>query len=129
MNARKRIAIGICTVTLAAGLGGGTGTAAAAPAQATVKASCPSGALCLWQDSDFRGRRLVFRDTGYWQYLNRYGFSHSVSSYWNRRGDDAAFLSHSGRKICIDGSERNGRMGGWNDQVKAVYLARTGSNC
>lgn len=88
--------------------------------------------MCLWEHSNFQGRRLVFRDEGRWQNLGVYNFEQKASSDWNRRGDDAAIArwnNGGSPKLCISQYSKSSHLGSWNDRVKSDYLARTSRNC
>ncbi len=62
-----------------------TGSAPDAVARATVNA-CPSGWSCLYEGSNFSGRRLQFQDCGSRQSLAYFGFNDQASAWVNNRG-------------------------------------------
>ncbi|ONI92950.1 hypothetical protein ALI22I_00960 [Saccharothrix sp. ALI-22-I] len=104
-------------------------TATTQPMEAAAAPKCPEDALCLWEHANFEGRRLVFRDEGYWQNLEDWAFNDQTSSYWNRRDDDAAFQWANSAKVCIESGSRSASMGVANDRLWKIYLAHTDNNC
>ncbi|GAA4227816.1 hypothetical protein GCM10022254_16420 [Actinomadura meridiana] len=53
---------------------------------ASTAGVCATGAYCFYQDTNYRGRKLTFRDcanNGLWQYLTDYGFGNKTSSWQN----------------------------------------------
>lgn len=61
----------------------------AAPATADFSTQalgdCPSGWFCLWDYTNYGGRRLQFQDAGYCQSLVPYAFTDQAQSWYNRR--------------------------------------------
>jgi hypothetical protein len=93
-----------------------TVTAAAVP-------DCASGWLCLWEDGNGYGRRLIFRDETV-QYLDDFGFGNRVSSYRNRQSDGDGYLK------CIEFSATYTLLSNayvsyvgsvWNDKADWVH--------
>ncbi|GAA4235602.1 hypothetical protein GCM10022254_43200 [Actinomadura meridiana] len=56
------------------------------PAAGATAGLCASGWYCFFQNTNYGGRKLSFRDcgaTGLWQFLTDYGFGNSTSSWQN----------------------------------------------
>lgn len=55
------------------------------PAQGAAAANpCADGAYCFYEEENFGGRKLTFRDCGGTQYLTDYGFGDQTSSWESR---------------------------------------------
>lgn len=77
---------------------------------------CASGWLCLYEDKNGGGRRLIFQDAT-WQNLDDYGFNNKTSSWRNNQGS-------SDKGYLAGGS--NGA--GWNLTLSAnAYASQMGS--
>jgi hypothetical protein len=89
---------------------------------ALASADCPAGWLCLYQDANFQGRMLKFRDNQ-WQQLSGYGFNDKTSSWKNRLGR-AACLSWNwppgSKKVSLSANGESTHMGSWNDEASGV---------
>jgi hypothetical protein len=88
---------------------------------------CPSGWLCLWQDSNYSGRMLKFHDAGYWQNLTNYGFNDEMSSWRNRRGLDAKWsydINGGGTRRCMDAGASASSVNG-NDEASSIKIFTT----
>jgi Peptidase inhibitor family I36 len=89
---------------------------------ALASADCPSGWLCLYQDADFRGRMLKFRDDQ-WQQLSGYGFNDATSSWKNRLGRTACLSWNwppGNKKISLSSNGESAHMGSWGDEASGV---------
>lgn len=85
--------------------------------------TCPSGWLCLYEDVNGGGRRLIFNDE-YWHYLDDWGFNRKTSSWRNAQGSgDPGHLSlYNSPSVynCPAGGYAS-QMGNYNDQAYAVW--------
>lgn len=115
-----------CVVTQAKTTCYASNTEADAAIGATPTASlaipdCATGWLCLYQDINGGGRRLIFRDEG-WQSLAAYGFAHQTSSWRNNQAcSDAAILGDGvGGLLNLGNCAYGSSMGSWNDRAVDV---------
>lgn len=86
---------------------------------------CASGYLCLWQDSNYNGRRLQFSSTGCHN-LGNYGFNDEASSWRNRLNRYARLRWDSncnGNYITASSGASSSSMGSWNDEVSSVGIS------
>ena len=107
--------------------------------QTIVAASrpCPAGWLCLWQDENYQGRMLQFRDVGYDQDLAQWNFRQKTSSVWNRtartvhlKGQLATGVGSVSRTLTVlPGemmpnleSEKVGLRSNWNDRIDSIRI-------
>ena len=89
MTARIRI-FRLVGPLVAVGLIAPLGAISASASQASrtlpgAATDCPSGYLCLWEDVNFQGRMLRFRDSGV-QDLGKWRFKDKTSSAYNKTG-------------------------------------------
>ncbi|NDU71586.1 hypothetical protein GWI34_02950 [Actinomadura sp. DSM 109109] len=64
----------------------GNGVELTIPAAGAIVTPCASGAYCFFQEKNYGGRKLTFRDcgaNGLWQFLTDYGFGNQTSSWQN----------------------------------------------
>jgi len=94
---------------------------------------CPSGWLCLWQDSQFSGRMLQFQSTGTWQNLTNYGFNDLMSSWANKRVYDSlwAYDANGGSTVrCMDSLSSSSYVGNTdNDKASSIKNLTTDGRC
>jgi Peptidase inhibitor family I36 len=124
---------GVATTTMAITLVLPAGIAQAAPApdtqvnrssaysSALASTDCPSGWLCLYQDANFRGRMLKFRDN-HWQQLSSFGSNDKTSSWVNHLGRYVCLSWNwppGGRRVSLPPGE-SAHMGSWNDKASGV---------
>jgi hypothetical protein len=81
--------------------------------------SCSDGWMCLYQDINGGGRRLMFRDEG-WQGLDTYGFAHQASSVRNNQSSSdlgclGGYRNYNGSPYTIC----------WSGKSYASYLGDT----
>lgn len=89
-----------------------------------LTSTCYSGWSCLYEHSDFGGRKLQFRSCGYTQSLGPYGFANAASSWVNRRSA-AAVVRDSGALLWTEPRHSSSRYVGSaaNDRADTIYLA------
>lgn len=97
---------------------------------------CPLGWFCLWQNSNFSGRRLEFKDNGC-QNLDAFGFNDEASSWYNHTGNPDgkppgktfwvywdAGCPEGGKKFKASPGARSASMGSgfgsWNDNASSI---------
>ncbi len=95
---------------------------------------CPDDWVCLWQDRDFRGRMLQFREwQDGWQNLTNYGFNDEMSSWRNRKNKDARWAWHTngdGTRRCMNANSSSSYVGnGDNDEASSIRIYSDGSFC
>jgi hypothetical protein len=95
---------------------------------------CPSSPYrwtCLYEFTNWGGRRLQFKDPGYWQFLNDYGFANKASSWAKTRNPGFKIADYAAAEIeyfyfRICGVSSAGAMpAGWNNITEAIYLYET----
>lgn len=86
---------------------------------------CAAGWSCLYEHSDYGGRRLQFRDCGYTQHLGNYGFANAATSWINSRGAAAIVRDlPTGRLLWTAGAyARSRNVGSANDRADTIYLS------
>ncbi|MFE6613120.1 peptidase inhibitor family I36 protein [Amycolatopsis sp. NPDC057786] len=92
---------------------------------------CAANYVCLWENRDFTGRRLQFRDPGL-KNLVDYGFNDQMSSWYNRRGVDARWYYNigGGTSRCMQAGARSAYVGnGDNDQATSLRIYTSASAC
>jgi hypothetical protein len=103
-----------------------TGSSDRAQAGTPTTASCtPNGYTYVYEDADFRGRRLQFRDNGYWQGYDTYGFRNKQSSWSNPRCYSVWLkdIDTNPDSYYIEGANSSSRnMGSWNNRADEIYL-------
>ncbi|MGW3168406.1 peptidase inhibitor family I36 protein [Streptomyces sp. NPDC001142] len=106
----RRILVPVLTAGFAAALTiAGPASGASASVSVTGTASCPSGYLCVWDQTSYNG--------------NIYKFSGTNKSWtsWAINDHDASWYNHgtSGLKACIWGDEYS-VIWGWGGGLKSV---------
>ena len=96
------------------------------PGLPRLTSTCSAGWSCLYEHSDFQGRRLQFRSCGYTQSLGVYGFANTTTSWINRRS--AASLVRdipTGSLLWTAPGNSSSRYVGSaaNDRADTIYLA------
>lgn len=106
----------------AAGLAEPEPAAASRSVTAMALPACADGWLCLYEDINGGGKRLIFQDE-YWQHLGDYGFANTVTSYRNRQSDGGGNLADFGSPIYfpISANAYNSFIGDWNDRADDVH--------
>jgi hypothetical protein len=94
------------------------------PGLPRLTSTCSSGWSCVYEHSDFGGRRLQFRSCGYTQSLGLYGFANATSSWMNRRSD-VTVVRDSGSLLWTSPGYSSSRYVGnaANDRADTIYLA------
>lgn len=91
--------------------------------------NCPNGFfdykwVCLYEHSNWDGRRLRFRQAGFWQYLSTYGF-HNQTSSWadtlSHRGFDL-WDFNGGRRLVLSPGSSSVMPPNWNDAADVIYI-------
>ncbi|MGH3938758.1 MAG: peptidase inhibitor family I36 protein [Pseudonocardiaceae bacterium] len=109
------------------------GIAQAAPASNTgpqtaalAAQDCPSGWLCLYEHTNYKGRMLKFKENR-WQQLSAFGFNDKASSWKNRLGRDACLSWNwpaGDRRISLASGGSSTQLGSWNDEASGVKPGR-----
>ncbi len=88
--------------------------------------NCDSGYVCLWWDSNYKGRRLEFASWNYWQNLGGSWGSNDEISSWRNRASVNAKLSWNTNGVqpytCLQSGARSSGMGGWNDNASSLWI-------
>jgi hypothetical protein len=95
--------------------------AAVAPAEAALS-DCPSGSVCLWSGTKYRGTMKAISTAGSYRSIGL----PSVNSYYNNRAKRTWLHQSSdgsGSYTCLNPDARSSDLSGWQETAKAVYLA------
>lgn len=99
----------------------------------TAASDCPSGWVCLWEDADFGGPIVMFRDCCNWENLADYGFNNRMSSWRNRKSVDAKvaeFTNGDGERLCLPSGQMDSWVGSsWNDTASSVKVFPSDGAC
>lgn len=77
----------------------------------------------VYQYTNFRGRRLQFRDSGYWQDYATYGFRNRQSSWSNPRCKGVWLYDIGTGQYYYEGpNARSASMGAWDNRADYIYL-------
>lgn len=90
---------------------------------------CPSGYVCLWQDAEYKGRRVQWSDPGCKILGGARGFNDETSSWYNRNSRSVRFYwdtGCTGKSFVASPGERAPHMGNWGDEVSSICV---GSGC
>jgi Peptidase inhibitor family I36 len=107
----------------------------AAPAEDPISYICSEGWYCLFEHSNFAGRRLQFQDCCYFQYLSNYGFQNKVSSWRNTLNNNDVRvwdMAPSPDKVlwCSDTNSYNSNVGtAANDKADKLYIQSSDGYC
>lgn len=86
---------------------------------------CADGWLCLYEDINGEGRRLIFNDE-FWHNLDDWGFARKTSSWRNRQSsvfcaDKGQLGDGAGGVLTLESCARASQMGSWNDRAIHVH--------
>lgn len=98
---------------------------AGAPITTMAYDDCVSGYVCLWQDSNYNGRRLQFSSTGCHN-LGDYGFNDAASSYRSRLNRFSRLRRDSNCKsdyITINSGAASSTLGSFNDEASSLGIS------
>lgn len=92
-----------------------------------TSADCPRGWVCLFEDADYTGRMLKFRDVGTQDLRNwRGGFRDKTSSVWNRTLRTVVLLNQRTRlrdeRYPIAPGGFYSHLGKWNDKTDKITI-------
>jgi hypothetical protein len=94
--------------------------------------SCPSGYVCLFQDTNWGGNMFTTTSTT-WVNLADYGFNDLTSSWRNRKNVDAQVGLNpggAGSKLCLNnGSYASSMPSGWDNVVSPVRVRDASTYC
>ena len=102
--------------------------------------SCPAPIIgnrwtCVYSQRYFGGRRLQFKDAGYFQDLHYYGGVSWITNSWsNTRGQrtwlqEVASHNNAGNEICLTGNAHAGILSGPNNVDRWIYLSTNYDHC
>ena len=106
---------------------------------------CPSGFVCLWEDANYEGARLIFSlcdvdgdGTCDWVNLGPLGYNDTMTSWKNRKSVDAKWAWDSGgggTVRCMNSGSQNPELQdniwgtGDNDEASSVKIFKTSTQC
>jgi hypothetical protein len=95
-------------------------------------AGCLNGNLCLYVNEGYGGMLVQFNDCCPWENLSDYSINNAVSSWRNRRANDArlaAAVDGGGDKICLAAESASPEMpAGWENLASSARLL-TSATC
>jgi Peptidase inhibitor family I36 len=99
--------------------------------------NCYDMYFCIYEDYDWRGRRLQFHDMGYWMNLSSWDFNDRADSMRNRRDRDSWLAEHAnggGDRHCYDSHSSDSSFGGlgywtFGDDASSVYNSTGDNRC
>lgn len=86
---------------------------------------CAAGYVCIYADSNFRGRHLQFRDTGCQNIGSSYGFNDKASSLKNRTSHHVKLYKNAycgGSGITFDPGESSTTFGKFSDEASSIRI-------
>ena len=93
---------------------------------------CPLDYVCLWENPDFIGGMVAYRDCCAWNNLANVGFNNVASSWRNRKGVDAKvanFADGNGALVCLNNGSQAGSMGGFDNQATSIKVFSSSGAC
>jgi Peptidase inhibitor family I36 len=96
---------------------------------------CREGWFCLFEHSNYAGRKLQFQDCCYFQYLSDWGFQNKASSWRNTLDNNDVRLwdmAPSPDKVlwCSDTNSNNSNVGtAANDKADKLYIQSSDGYC
>jgi hypothetical protein len=112
---------------------------------APTNGACSSGQVCLWEDANYEGQRVVLTQCDIdgdgncdWSNLSPYLFNDKMSSWKNRRTADAkwAWDSNGGGTLrCMNAGSQNPDLPdnifgtGDNDEASSLKIFKTSTQC
>ena len=106
---------------------------------------CPSGFVCLWEDADYEGVRMMFSlcdidgdGTCDWVNLGPLAFNDTMTSWKNRKTVDAKWAwdnGGGGTVRCMNAGSQNPELAdniwgtGDNDEASSVKIFKSGTQC
>ena len=95
--------------------------------------SCPNGAVCLFEDTNWVGAMAQFTSCCAWNNLAAYGLNNIASSWRNRSSVDAQIAKDAGgggAKLCLNnGSFSNSMPGGWDNVASSLRVRNAATFC
>lgn len=106
---------------------------------------CPAGFVCLWEDANYGGVRMMFSlcdmdgdGTCDWVNLGPLGFNDTMTSWKNRKTVDAKWAwdnNGDGTVRCMNAGSQNPELAdniwgtGDNDEASSVKIFKSGTQC
>jgi hypothetical protein len=101
--------------------------------------SCPAGVFtfwsCVYNQTNWNGTRLEFKDTGYYQDLYAYGGTNWVTLSWSNRASHRTWLNqyanhnNSGASLCMTGGGAGSNSFGPWSADRWIYLSTNTDHC
>jgi len=103
-----------------------TGSSGGASTQGT--ADCPAGWLCIYEGTNWDGRRLQFNDE-FWHSLAPYGFQKMTSSWhnnqdcawWQSKNDNGTLGNGSGGNLDLPACARSSSIGSYDNVATDIF--------
>ncbi|MCT2589518.1 peptidase inhibitor family I36 protein [Streptomyces sp. N2-109] len=94
-----------------------------AKADAKALPACANGWLCLYENANGGGRRLIFSERQ-WHNLTEYDFNDKTPSWRNNQTDSAGYLARdlggNGGSIALSAKSYSSNLGSYNDWAGSV---------
>lgn len=101
--------------------------------------SCPAGVFtfwsCVYNQTNWNGTKLEFKDTGYYQDLYAYGGTSWVTLSWSNRASHRTWLNqyanhnNSGASLCMTGGGAGSNSFGPWSADRWIYLSTNTDHC
>lgn len=95
--------------------------------------SCPSGSLCLFENTNWSGAMIVLSTCCAWHDLAAFGFNNIASSWRNRKNVDGQIALEAGgggSRLCLNNNSYASSMpGGWNDTASSIRVRDASTYC
>ena len=98
----------------------------------TAASDCPLDWVCLWENPDFLGRMVQYRDCCPWYNLADVGLNNAASSWRNRKSVDAKvadFADGNGNRLCLNNGSQSSSMGAWDNQATSIKIFSGSGAC
>ena len=95
--------------------------------------SCPSGSLCLFENTNWQGSMMQLSACCAWHNLADFGFNNVASSWRNRKNVDgqiAMGAGGGGTRLCLNNNSYASSMpSGWNDTASSIRVRDASTYC
>jgi hypothetical protein len=95
--------------------------------------SCPSGSLCLFEDTNWQGSLMQVTTCCAWRNLADFGFNNIASSWRNRKNVDGQIAMDAGgggTRLCLNNNSYASSMpSGWNNTASSIRVRDASTYC
>ena len=95
--------------------------------------SCPSGSVCLFENTSWTGDMVAFSNCCAWNDLAAFGFNNVASSWRNRKSVDgqiAMTAGGGGTRLCLNNNSYSSSMpSGWDNAASSIRVRDASTYC